>query len=135
MGETTELSVGLDAVMANMGMGIFKGKSVTTDADGSQKEVMGTIVLHIGKDDHDDGKHDDEHMTCGQVRDMYKMNECCGMPEKMFKSDDKTRRLLSDIAGEPRIEDAVRQAMKQAQGNGGASGLKSKIMDVLKPYL
>lgn len=123
--ERTELSVGLDAVMANMGMGKFKGKF---------HQSNGTIVLHIGKDDHDDGKHD-EHMTCGQVRDMYKMNECCGQPGKMFESDDKTRRLLSDIAGEPRIEDAVRQAMKKAQGNGGASGLKSKIMDVLKPYL
>merc|ERR1712060_319995 len=120
--------------MAKHGMGKFTAKLVHMNADGSDpKEEMVTAVLHLG--DMKDDKHDDEHMTCGQVREMYKMNECCGMPEKMFKSDDKTRRLLSDIAGEPRIEDAIRQAMKQARANGGANGLKSKIMDVLKPYL
>merc|ERR1712032_1773453 len=108
-----------------MGTRKFEGKAVQSHANSSETE-MGTLVLvgdlsEMGKEDHDDGKHDDEHMTCGHVREMYKMNECCGQPGKMFKTDDKTRRLLSDIAGEPRIEDAVRQAMKQAQGKGGAS--------------
>merc|ERR1711870_129895 len=97
----TELSAGMDAVMASMGTRKFEVTGMTTmklSANGtSSTPERGTLVL-VGTYDHDDGKHDDEHMTCGQVREMYKKNECCGQPGKMFETDDKTRRLLSDIA-------------------------------------
>merc|ERR1712187_695304 len=74
-------------------------------------------------------------MTCGQARDMYKHNGCCGNPKKKFEADDKDGRRLWAVGEESRVERFTRQAMNRAKARGELNRLRNDIMDVLKPFL
>merc|ERR1712113_1014337 len=75
------------------------------------------------------GEHDehDYETTCGDVKYMYKMNECCGNPEKRFRSG---RRLSTTRGGEvntAHLLQEIQDALKSAKTPSEARKLAHKI--------
>eukprot|EP00406_Dinophysis_acuminata_P057074 CAMPEP_0179303276 /NCGR_PEP_ID=MMETSP0797-20121207/48496_1 /TAXON_ID=47934 /ORGANISM="Dinophysis acuminata, Strain DAEP01" /LENGTH=211 /DNA_ID=CAMNT_0021012831 /DNA_START=42 /DNA_END=677 /DNA_ORIENTATION=- len=92
--------------------------------------------------DHDgdhDGDLDGDEVTCGEVKEAYKENHCCGNPSKPFEMPHH-RRLAAKrpaAAGPSPVVDDVRQALMSAHMSGGrkeAAQLAKKIKEALKPF-
>jgi len=74
--------------------------------------------------------------TCGEVRDQYKEQGCCGAPNKEFHAPGPMRRLQADD-GAGAAAERVRAALRRAKAKGGtteARALARRIGRVLDSY-
>jgi len=72
-------------------------------------------------------------MTCGEAKETYKVNNCCGNPNALFKVD---RRLTSSNDEPLPIDAHVAKVLQEAAVEGtDVDSLAQKIQAVVKPYL
>jgi len=64
----------------------------------------------------------EKDMTCGEVKEMYKHNECCGNPSKPFEDHRRLQAFKSN--GHDALVAKVRQALSNAHATGGAAEAK-----------
>merc|ERR1712113_919751 len=78
--------------------------------------------------------------TCGEVKEAYKHNHCCGNPHKMMKMD--SRRLTSVVSTQGGMSDpslvaeikAALQRKKERSGEAAAMKLAQKIKAISNNY-
>jgi len=79
-----------------------------------------------------------ERLTCGEVKELYKRNQCCGMPDKIMQEG---RRLSASIdadnADDTEIINSIQMALQAAKKQGGATEvakIASKLDGILRSY-
>jgi len=82
-------------------------------------------------------KQDGSEMTCGEVKTVYKENDCCGNPGKVL-SLSSGRRLEASVAlnDAEQLPNLVREALSRARTNNPAKAknLAAKLLEVVKDF-
>jgi len=77
--------------------------------------------------------------TCGDIKEMYKNQSCCGNPSKPFVVPEERRLTTASYADdEARVMEVIRKVLFKAQMSGDAAKarqLANKIKEQMQPYM